>query len=448
MRTPRRRQMPLTVPQSQHPRAQELAALDRLLEATPSLAELVASDLPHAERASSEVGRPGMTGDQVLRAAVIRSLEGCSYEDLAFHLSDSQSYRWFCRLGWSEASPAASTLQENIRRVRPETWVKLNAALVAKAVKLGVETGRKVRIDCTVTASNIHPPDDAAQLFDVVRVLSRLLRRAEKLRAGVTVHKRTKRAKRRRLETMHKDKDERKAAYRDLLRVAREVLGWARSAVSLLRDGAVAGDNAWALADELEHFAGLGDRVVDQTRRRVLDGESVPAAQKVVSIFEPHTDIIVKDRRDVQFGHKVVLGTGATGLVQYCAVLDGNPADSTLVGPTLDGVTVALGKPPRQVAMDGGFASKENLAIAKERGVQDVCFSKRRGMAIADMAKSTWVYRRLWNFRAGIEAGISWLKRCFGLDRCNWKGEDGFHAYVKSNVLAFNLFLVAGASTT
>ncbi|MCK6507886.1 transposase, partial [Myxococcota bacterium] len=129
-------------------------------------------------------------------------------------------------------------------------------------------------------------------------------------------------------------------------------------------------------------------------------------------------------------------------------VLDGNPADSTLVGPTLDGVTVALGKPPRQVAMDGGFASKENLAIAKERGVQDVCFSKRRGMAIADMAKSTWVYRRLWNFRAGIEAGISWLKRCFGLDRCNWKGEDGFHAYVKSNVLAFNLFLVAGASTT
>jgi IS5 family transposase len=447
MRTPRHRQMPLGVPQSQHPRAQELAALDRLLEATPALAELVAGDLPYVERASTDVGRPGMTGDQVLRAMVVRSLEGCSYDDLAFHLSDSQSYRWFCRLGWSEATAAASTLQENIRRVRPETWLKINEVLVGQARELGVETGQKVRIDCTVTASNIHPPDDAAQLFDVVRVLSRLLRRAEKLRKGVTVHNRTKRAKRRRLETMHKDKDERKAAYRDLLHVTQEVLGWAHAAVPLLRDGAAAGDDASKLADALEHYMGLGDRVVDQTRRRVLKAEAVPSGQKVVSIFEPHTDIIVKDRRDVQFGHKVLLATGAKGLVQFCAVLDGNPADSTLVGLALDGVTAALGDTPRQLAMDGGFASKENLALAKEKGVQDVCFSKRRGMAIADMAKSTWVYRKLWRFRAGIEAGISWLKRCFGLDRCTWKGEDGFHAYVQSNVLAFNLLLVAGASS-
>lgn len=447
MRTPRHRQMPLAVPQSQHPRAQELAALNRLLEATPALAELVAGDLPYVERASTDVGRPGMTGDQVLRAMVVRSLEGCSYDDLAFHLSDSQSYRWFCRLGWSEAAAAASTLQENIRRVRPETWLKINEVLVGQALELGVETGQKVRIDCTVTASNIHPPDDAAQLFDVVRVLSRLLRRAEKLRKGVTVHNRTKRAKRRRLETMHKDKEERRAAYRDLLRVTQEVLWWAHAAVPLLRDGAVAGDDASKLADALERYIGLGDRVVDQTQRRVLKAEAVPSGQKVVSIFEPHTDIIVKDRRDVQFGHKVLLATGARGLVQFCAVLDGNPADSTLVGLALDGVTAALGETPRQVAMDGGFASKENLALAKEKGVQDVCFSKRRGMAIADMARSTRIYRKLWRFRAGIEAGISWLKRCFGLDRCNWKGEDGFHAYVQSNVLAFNLLLVAGASS-
>jgi len=447
MRSPHRRQMPLTAPRTAHARAKELADIDRLLEDNPSLAAMVARDLPHTKGASADNGRPGLTGDQVLRAAIVRVLEGCSYDELAFYLSDSQSYRWFCRIGWGEPSPSDSTLQENIRRVTPATWEAINAALVKQAVALGVETGTKTRIDCTVTDSNIHPPDDAAQLYDVVRVLVRLLRKAEKLRAGIVVHKRTKRAKRRRMETMDKKADERTAAYRDLLKVTGEVLGWARSAVPLLRQGAEPGDAANKLADELERFIGLGDRVVDQTRRRVLLGEKVPASEKVVSIFEPHTDIIVKDRRQVLYGHKLLLATGARGIVQRCTVLDGNPADSTLVGHALDGVTAAVGRVPRQAALDGCFASAEGLALAKSKGVKDVCFSKRRGMTIAEMAKSTWVYRKLWRFRVGIEGGISWLKRCFGLGRCNWKGEDGFHAYVQSSVAAFNLLLLGRLST-
>jgi len=209
-----------------------------------------------------------------------------------------------------------------------------------------------------------------------------------------------------------------------------------------LRDGAVAGDDASLLADEIAGMAGLGERVVDQTRRRVLDGEKVPATDKVVSVFEPHTDIIIKDRRQVLYGHKLLLATGASGMVLHCDVLKGNPADSTLVGPALDGTARALGVMPKQAALDGGFASRENLALAKGKGVEDVCFSKRRGMVIAEMAKSTWVYRKLWRFRAGIEAGISLLKRCFGLDRCTWKREDGFHAYIHSSVAAFNILLL------
>jgi IS5 family transposase len=442
MRTSHRRQTPLLVPQSSHPRAKELAAVDRLLEANPELAERVAADLVGRRGASTDVGRPGLTGDQVLRAAIIRVLEECSYEDLEFHLSDSQSYRWFCRIGWGQPSPSASTLQENIRRVLPETWTALNVYLVGQAVALGVETGRKVRIDCTVTESNIHPPDDAAQLYDVVRVLVRLLRRAEKLRAGITVHGRTKRAKRRRLETMGKKDDARKAAYRDLLRVTDEVLGWAATAIVQLRDGTLTGDDASRLADEIAAMATIGEHVVDQTRRRVVEKEKVPAQDKVVSVFEPHTDIIIKDRRQVLYGHKLLLATGASGMVVHCDVLDGNPADSTLVGPSLDGVARSLGAMPKQAALDGGFASKEGLALAKAKGVEDVCFSKRRGMQIADMAKSTWVYRKLWRFRAGIEAGISLLKRCFGLDRARWKQADGFHAYVHSSVVAFNILLL------
>lgn len=431
--------MSLSAPTSKHPRAQELIDIDRILEATPALAALVAADLPHASGVSTENGRPGMTGDQVLRASVVKSLEGASYEELEFHLDDSHAYRWFCQVAWGERAPSASTLQENLRRVTPVTWAAVTSALVGKAVELGVETGEKTRIDCTVTKANIHPPDDAGQLYDLVRVLVRLLRKAEKLRAGVVVHKRTKR---RHMETMDKKKDKRERAYCDLLKVTVEVIGRARAAVVQLCAGAQPGDLATRLSAEIARYADLGDRVVDQTRRRVLDKEQVPAAEKVLSIFEPHTDILIKDKRATLFGHKLLLATGVRGIVQFCTVLKGNPADSTLVGTSLDRVIAAVGRIPRQAALDGGFASVANLKLAKAKGVKDVCFSKRRGMKVADMAKSEWVYRKLWRFRVGVEAGISWLKRCFGLGRCNWKGEDGFHAYVQAGVVAFNLLLI------
>lgn len=447
MRSSHRRQVALSSPIHRHPRAQAFADLDRLLQSTPKLAELVAGDLPHAAGVSADLGRPGMTGDEVLRAAIVRAVEGCTYEDLGFLLADSQVYRSFCGYGWGRPAPSESTLQENVRRVRAETWAQVNQLLVGHAVELGLDLGKKTRIDCTTTDTNIHPPDDAAQLYDVVRVVTRLLRRARSHEPRIVVHKRVKRAKRRWLETMNRKKEERVAPYRDLVRVTAEVVGWATAAAPLLRDGRGAGHPAWALADKLTHFAGLGSRVIDQTRRRVFDGEKVPATEKVVSIFEPHTDIIVKDRRATHFGHKLLLATGTSGLVQYATVLRGNPADSTLVERALDGVTRAVGKVPRAAALDGGFASKENLALAKAKGVKEVCFSKRRGMAIADMASSTAIYRRLWRFRVGIEAGISWLKRCFGLRRCNWKGEDGFRAYVQSNIVAFNLTMLAKFST-
>lgn len=446
MRTAQSRQTKLTAPRSPVARAKELADIDQLLEDTPSLAVLVTADLPHAEGVSADTGRPGLTGEQVLRAALIRTMEGFTYEDLEFHLSDSATYRSFCRLGWGEKHPSASTLQENIRRVRPATWEAINHAVIGVAVEKGLEPGDKTRIDCTVTQSNIHPPDDAAQLYDVVRVVTRLLVRAGKLRPGVAFHDRTKRAKRRRLEVMDKKGDRRTAAYADLLKVTTEVLAWVPDATTALRGGADAGDEAHRLADELQRYAGLGERVIDQTRRRVFGKEKVPAQEKVVSIFEPHTDIIVKDNREVLYGHKILVATGSTGLVQHCTVLDGNPADSTLVEEALRQVETALGKMPRQAAMDGCFASAEGLALAKAAGVRDICFSKRRGMAVTAMAKSEWVYRKLWRFRAGIEAGISWLKRCFGLGRCTWRGKDGFHAYVHSGVAAFNILLLARLS--
>jgi IS5 family transposase len=198
----------------------------------------------------------------------------------------------------------------------------------------------------------------------------------------------------------------------------------------------------------LEHYIGLGRRVLAQTRRRVFYNEQVPAAEKVVSIFEPHTDIIIKDRRETLFGHKLCLTSGASGLILDCQILEGNPADATLAVAMIERLQQIYGKVPRQAAFDGGFASKDNLRDIKELGVKDVAFSKKLGLSIPEMVKSRLVYRQLQRFRAGIEGGISFLKRCFGLDRCTWKSEESFKAYTWASILSANLLTLARHALT
>jgi IS5 family transposase len=217
----------------------------------------------------------------------------------------------------------------------------------------------------------------------------------------------------------------------------------ARLSAALLADIEV---EAWLAA--LRHYLPLIERIIEQTERRVLNGEQVPAADKLVSLFEPHADIIVKGRRAVQYGHKLNLSTGKTGMILDLVIEDGNPADADRFQPMLDRHIEHYGKAPRQSAADGGYASAANLAQAKALGIRDVAFHKKRGLAIEDMVKSRWVYRKLRNFRAGIEANISCLKRAYGLGRCTWKGLDHFKAYVWSAAVAYNLALFARLKPT
>jgi IS5 family transposase len=185
--------------------------------------------------------------------------------------------------------------------------------------------------------------------------------------------------------------------------------------------------------------------VIDQTERRVLKAEKVPAAEKIVSIFEPHTDIIVKDRRETYYGHKVCLSVSASNLITDCVITEGNPADTELTLTMLDRQREIYGRYPLKVALDGGFASKANLAAAKERKIKDVCFAKKRGLHVEAMCRSQWVYDRLRRFRAGVESVISWIKRCLGFDRCTWKGRRSFESYVWLSTVTANLMTLARA---
>jgi transposase, IS5 family len=143
------------------------------------------------------------------------------------------------------------------------------------------------------------------------------------------------------------------------------------------------------------------------------------------------------------YGHKLNLTTGRSGLILDVVIEAGNPADSERLLPMLERQIAFYGRAPRQAAADGSFASRDNLGQAKAQGVRDMAFHKRGGLRIEDMVRSRWVYRKLRNFRAGIEADISCLKRAYGLARCTWRGLSHFRAYVWSAVVAYNLALLA-----
>jgi IS5 family transposase len=436
-----------------HP-AKELEAISRVLDDNPTIAELVWQDLQAASVSKQATrGAGGLSADQVVRILIIKQMNGFSYRELAFHLADSRSYQTFCRLGITDKVPTKSALNANLKMLRPATLEAINRVLIGAALQAEVETGQTVRTDCTVVESNIHEPSDSELLWDCVRVLTRLLGRTRDLLgpARVSFGNRTRRAKRRRKEIAYaKNAQQRQGPYRDLLRITAEIHEHGLAVPDLLRSeevlnslGPLEAIAAKGVADALDRFLPLTQRVMEQTRRRVLEGQSVPSEEKIVSIFEEHTDIIRKDRRETLYGHKICLTGGASSMILDCKVLEGNPADSTLAKTMVDRQAEIFSRPPRQIVFDGGFASKMNLSEIKASGVEDVAFSKGRGLEVGDMVKSSWVYKRLRDFRAGIEGNISFLKRVFGLDRCTWKSWPSFQSYVWGSIVSFNLLVLA-----
>jgi IS5 family transposase len=429
-----------------HEHVRELQAVATIFDAHPEFAKWVQADLL-AGGIDPDHGRGGMSGEQVLRVLVIKQANGFSYEGLAFHLADSQCYRAFCLIGFVDKPPKRSTLQRNIKLVRPETLERVNRAIVEHAQAQGIEDGKKLRADSTVIAAAIHEPTDSRLLVDCVRVLTRLLRETREY-VAIEFTNHHKRAKRRAMAIQHAAKAEQRVPlYKDLVKVAENTVTSARVSVEKLEQHfpplAFQQPELGDLRASLNHYIKLAEQVLDQTRRRVFDGETVPAPEKIVSIFEPHTDIIRKDRRDTLYGHKVFLTGGASGLIIDCVVERGNPTDSTKAVKLAARAIKVLGTEPEQIVFDGGFSSRENLDEIKALGIRDVAFSKAPGLAIKEMVKRTWLYQRLRHFRAGIEGIISFLKRCFGWDRCAWRSYGSFRAYTWGSVVAANLVMLA-----
>jgi len=420
-----------------HPLGAHLERASDWLDEHPELLDMVS----RCVAGSGSCGRRGLTCETILRCAVLIHLMGYSYRKLEFKLIDSDSTKRFARID-PLRPPKKSALQSTIGAIDAATWEAINRVLVQDAKQQGIESGTQVRIDSTATDADILEPSDSRLLFDGVRVLSGLLRQAQQRLAQVSFRDHSCAAKRRDREIgSQRDAKRRAATYRRLLRVVERTVGYGQQALVQVERVSEPWAESWCA--ETRSYLALIERVVQQTERRVFDGEKVPAAEKVVSLFEPHADIIVKGGRRTHYGHKINLSTGRSALVLDVVVEDGNPADSERCLPMLQRHVETYGEPPQRAAFDGGYASRENLDDAKKLGVEHVMFHKKRGMEQAEMTPSAWIYGELRRFRAGVEAGISYLKRCFGLDRCRWSGRERFHAYVHSAVFAHNLMRLA-----
>lgn len=431
---------------AQHEIGRELDGMSKLLDAQPELLDSVAEDLG----TDAQTGRTGMTAESVVRCAILKQYRQLTYEELAFHLLDSASFSAFARLPVGR-TPGKAALQANIAAITEASWAHINQQLMAGAYASGVERGTLWRVDSTAIAAPVHEPTDSTLLLDGMRVMVRLLTEVEQWSEAPVLnwHNHSRRAKKRVQEIGHtRGMKKKRPLYRDLIEVTQATLGYLQASRVGLNTAHVSGLRFDAWQSEVDALQPLIEQVIDQTQRRVFHDEKVPATDKLFSIFEPHTDIICKDHRATTYGHKLNLATGRSGLIFDVVIEDGNPADSQRFMPMLERHIQNFGVVPKQVAADGGYAAKANLNKAQQARVKDVAFHKKCGLTIEEMVKSQWVYRKLRNFRAGIEAGISCLKRAYGLARCTWKGLPHFKAYVWSSVVAHNLALLARLKPT
>lgn len=430
-----------------------LSKIDQVLE-DEELFRLIRTDLSKRRKLTLVTGRNSTPVEVIIRMLVVKRLYQYSYEETERYVRDSLVLRQFCRV-YLNAVPDDTTLIKWANLIREETLQKFNERITQLAVEKRVTKGRKMRTDGTVVESNIHPPSDNRQLADGVRVLERTLQRTAKLWQDTQVAcegltQKTRQLARKIGETLKKGTDEAKTAgkklYEELVEVTQKVVDQGHQAIRRLSDET--DEKAQHLKQTLETFVPLVEKVIDQTQRRVFQQQAVPAAEKIVSIFEPHSDIIVrgKDTRPVEYGHKVWLNEVDGGIVSHYRILDGNPSDELQWQPSLQAHQKQFEKPPELASADRGLSSASNEKFAQDMGVQQIILPKRghKSQQRRDFEHQNWfIEGRKWH--AGVEGRISVLKRAHGLGRCLNHGLAGFQRWMGWGIIAGNLAVMGRA---
>jgi transposase, IS5 family len=425
------------------------------LEEQTSLIEFVRKDLERGLK-KPNAGRRGITPEQTLRSLVLMRVKNLDYRDLRERINDGFTLRTFTLFD-SHAVPLHDAFNRAFNRITPATLAAINQFVVQAAVNLGLEDGKQLRVDTTVVETNIHYPTDATLLWDTVRTVTRLVWELhEKLPRGVKGFTDRTRSARRRMQeiqrmTARQREQQQTPKYRELIQITEQVIQNARRVIAAAKRvqkvDVITGAVIEAICKQIADFCALGVRVLDQTRRRVLQAETVPAEEKLYSIFEPHTDLIKRGKtlKPVEFGHKVFLAESSHGLITDYRVLDGNPVDSEHVQASLDHHQETFQHAPEDYAADRGFYSPKNVQDCKDAGVSQVCIPQRGGQKTAEQEEleRSRAFKKGQRFRVGIEGRISVLFRGRGMKRCLLKGRERFEILVGAAVLANNLMRIA-----
>jgi transposase, IS5 family len=433
-----------------------LDPVDRLLD-DPALLDLVRQCLATRSPASARTGRPGIAPDHLLRCCVMKHLKGWSFRDLERELRSNLVYRRFTRFD-AEATPDFTTFSRTFALLSPQVTEQIHQRVVGLACEQGVAQGRKLRTDTTVVESNVHYPTDSTLLGDGIHVLSRSLARmaAECKDGALDVVHHGRAVKHRLLEIRRAarslteaNQQRMKDSYQKLVGLTRSVVRQASQVLERWGKGRlkVVGKllRVEAQIGQLRHFLPLVEKVITQTKQRVWGG-NCHVQGKVLSLFEPHTEVIRKGKahKPNEFGRLVRIDEVENGIVSGYQVLEGNPEDSTAWMPALRQQQACFGRAPEMATADRGFFSAKNQREAQELGVKKVALPARGRLSAqrAQQQKQRW-FRRALRWRAGCEATISTLKHPFSMLRASYKRDPGFQRYVGWCVITKNLFSIA-----
>lgn len=443
-----------------------LVQIDRLLE-DDTLYQQVRTDLAQRYPQTAVHGRHSTPAEVLLRLLAVKHLYDWSYQETEERVRDSLVLRWFTRIYFCRV-PDDTTLLRWAQTIRPATVQALNDRVSQLAAQVRVTRARKLRVDSTVVQTAIHHPTDSSLLVDGVRVLSRLVRRAKPLveahlGGGREVFRSRVRAMRHGLRQLHRllrhrgeaMAEQQQAIYRNLLATASQMVRQAERVHQALTSVSQAqtppAKETRRLREQLERFLPLVGRVITQARTRVLEGGKVPAQEKIVSLFEPHSRVIPRHKggAEVEFGRQVVLGEVEGGLIVHYHLLADGESDRQAALPAVRHHRVVFGHPPRLLTGDRGTHEAKLEAQARALGVEQVVVPRSGPMTAAQRARERergW--RRRYRWRAGVEGRISSLRRDYGLRRCLDHGEDGIERRVGWGILASNLWHIGRARSS
>lgn len=417
----------------------EFCVIDTILESRPDLILMLKSDITGNDRPSTFGRQDTPSVEQIVRAAIYKEMKGMDYRELEYAQSDSRICETFIKL--DDRNPFSFQMfQKYISRIKPESLHRLLVEINKIAISEGLEDVKSVSQDSTVIKTNIHYPTNNSLVWDCVKTSTRLLSQLKDEITTLDFIDYTKSAKKTFFEiNLTRGEAKRLPLFHKQLILFTKVINQTSNAIKKKSTSFI----AMGIQAELKKLLELMDRVYDITYRKEIEGEKVPNDEKLFSIYEVHTDIIVKGQREVQFGHKINLAAGKSNLVLDCQILTGNPADKSLYVPTINRVIENYGIIPRDSTTDGGYASLHNLNYAQEAGIANIVFNKVVG-SMQNIASSLNMITRLKKWRSTIEAVISNIKRGFKIFTCNWKGWEHFQSKVLWSVLAYNFRVLTG----